>query len=262
MAAPAACFAKSVQWGAPPTSIPSSHVTADIDKQNKKDKTKQNTAFVLFCFVLFCFVLFCFVLFCFVLFRFVSFRFVSFRFVSFCFVLFCFVLFCFVLFCFVLFCFVLFCFVLFCFVLFCFVLFCFFCLNKTKQGCMPACRWAITYASCEGEAGMRRLARVAYEAALAHYMDDSKRRIALHGERRNPPIELSVRTAFKVPAGLAGLSRRGQPGRTTGLLLTYSKEEPERGGKTHMGCVVQSTHITSPMRPPPPPPPMRESCSR
>ena len=210
MAAPAACFAKSVQWGAPPTSIPSSHVTADIDKQNKKDKTKQNTAFVLFCFVLFCFVLFCFVLFCFVML---------------------------------------------CCVLFCFVLFCFFCLNKTKQGCMPACRWAITYASCEGEAGMRRLARVAYEAALAHYMDDSKRRIALHGERRNPPIELSVRTAFKVPAGLAGLSRRGQPGRTTGLLLTYSKEEPERGGKTHMGCVVQSTHITSPMRPPPPPPP-------
>ena len=45
---------------------------------------------------------------------------------------------------------------------------------------------------------MRRMARVAYEAALAHYMDDSKRRIALHGERRSPPIELSVRTAFKV----------------------------------------------------------------
>ena len=75
--------------------------------------------------------------------------------------------------------------------------------SDTEQG-SPACRWAITYASCEGEAGMRRLARVAYEAALAHYMDDSKRRIALHGERRNPPIELSVRTAFKVLAGHVG----------------------------------------------------------
>ena len=45
---------------------------------------------------------------------------------------------------------------------------------------------------------MRRMARVAYEAALLHYQDDIKRRLALHGERRSPPIELSVRTAFKV----------------------------------------------------------------
>ena len=59
-------------------------------------------------------------------------------------------------------------------------------------------RWATTLASCEGEAGMRRMGRVAYEACLLHYAEDIKRRIALHGERRNPPIELGVRAAFKV----------------------------------------------------------------
>ena len=52
--------------------------------------------------------------------------------------------------------------------------------------------------AAEGEAGLRRLARLLHEAAGAFYLDDARRRLAAHAERRAPPPELSVRVAFKV----------------------------------------------------------------
>ena len=50
----------------------------------------------------------------------------------------------------------------------------------------------------EGAAGLRRLGRALYEGACAFYLDDARRRLALHSERRSPAPAVSARVAFKV----------------------------------------------------------------
>ena len=55
-----------------------------------------------------------------------------------------------------------------------------------------------TLAAGEGESGLRRVARLLHEAAGQFYLDDSRRRLTLHNERRNPPADLNARVAFKV----------------------------------------------------------------
>lgn len=49
----------------------------------------------------------------------------------------------------------------------------------------------------EGEAGLRKLGRVLYEAAGQSYLDAARRRLSLHAERRIQTPELSARVAFK-----------------------------------------------------------------
>ncbi len=61
-------------------------------------------------------------------------------------------------------------------------------------------RWVAGLSAAEGEAGLRRLARLLHEAAGAFYLDDARRRLAAHAERRAPPPELSARVAFKARA--------------------------------------------------------------
>ncbi|KAK9789561.1 hypothetical protein WJX73_006387 [Symbiochloris irregularis] len=61
-------------------------------------------------------------------------------------------------------------------------------------------RWVATLAAGEGEAGLRRVARLLHEAAGQFYLDDSRRRLTLHNERRNPPADLNARVAFKAAA--------------------------------------------------------------
>lgn len=63
--------------------------------------------------------------------------------------------------------------------------------------CETPRRWVVGLAAAEGEAGLRRLARLLHEAAGAFYLDDARRRLAAHAERRAPPPELSARVAFK-----------------------------------------------------------------
>lgn len=76
-----------------------------------------------------------------------------------------------------------------------------------RGGCVR--RWVATLSTSEGEAGLKRIGRLLYEAAGQFYLEDSKRRLALHGERRNPPPDLNARIAFKVPR----LGHSLQPGR-------------------------------------------------
>lgn len=68
-------------------------------------------------------------------------------------------------------------------------------------------RWVVGLSAAEGEAGLRRLARLLHEAAGAFYLDDARRRIAAHAERRAAPPELSTRVAFKARARRRSASR-------------------------------------------------------
>ncbi|KAK9839808.1 hypothetical protein WJX81_003235 [Elliptochloris bilobata] len=61
-------------------------------------------------------------------------------------------------------------------------------------------RWVVGLSAAEGEAGLRRLARLLHEAAGAFYLDDARRRLAAHAERRAAPPELSACVAFKAAA--------------------------------------------------------------
>ena len=59
-------------------------------------------------------------------------------------------------------------------------------------------RWVLALDPAEGAGGLGRLGRALYEGACAFYLDDARRRLALHSERRSPAPAASARVAFKV----------------------------------------------------------------
>ena len=69
-----------------------------------------------------------------------------------------------------------------------------------------ATRWVISISTADGELALKRLGRTLYEAACMFYLDDARRRLAVHQERRNPAPQTSSKVAFKVGhiAGSAG----------------------------------------------------------
>lgn len=68
------------------------------------------------------------------------------------------------------------------------------------------CRWVIGINTADGEAALKRLGRALYEAACQFYVEDARRRVAVHNERRNPAPPMSARVAFKVCHQLSGPS--------------------------------------------------------
>ena len=82
--------------------------------------------------------------------------------------------------------------------------------------------------AAEGEAGLRRLARLLHEAAGAFYLDDARRRLAAHAERRAAPPELSARVAFKVRQDQSAVMTRRQD--TLGLFIQTQSLECGAGG--------------------------------
>ena len=50
----------------------------------------------------------------------------------------------------------------------------------------------------EGEAGLRKLCSLFFQAASQFYLDTARRLLALHAERRSNSPELNARVAFKV----------------------------------------------------------------
>ena len=64
-------------------------------------------------------------------------------------------------------------------------------------------RWVCQFDPEEGKGeqpSARRLHRVVVEAANQFYLDDARRRLSLHAERRAPPPEATARVSFKVLA--------------------------------------------------------------
>lgn len=61
----------------------------------------------------------------------------------------------------------------------------------------------ISINTADGELALKRLGRTVYEAACAFYLDDARRRLALHQERRNPAPQTSSKVAFKVSHTIA-----------------------------------------------------------
>ena len=59
-------------------------------------------------------------------------------------------------------------------------------------------RWVISINTADGELALKRLGRTLYEAACMFYLDDARRRLAVHQERRNPAPQTSAKVAFKV----------------------------------------------------------------
>ena len=64
------------------------------------------------------------------------------------------------------------------------------------------CRWVISINTADGELALKRLGRTLYEAAGMFYLDDARRRLAVHQERRNPAPQTSAKVAFKVRRAL------------------------------------------------------------
>lgn len=69
---------------------------------------------------------------------------------------------------------------------------------QSDECSQPLRRWVISINTADGELALRRLGRVLYEAAGAFYLDDARRRLAVHQERRNPAPQTSSKVAFKV----------------------------------------------------------------
>ena len=54
------------------------------------------------------------------------------------------------------------------------------------------------YSPDNGDADLKKLGRLLYEAAGQFYLDAARRRLSLHAERRSQTPELNARVAFKV----------------------------------------------------------------
>ncbi len=81
----------------------------------------------------------------------------------------------------------------------------------------------------EGAGGLRRLGRALYEGACAFYLDDARRRLALHSERRTPAPAVSARVAFKarLPAHTALMLHKTEPARHTSWWRRKSWPQPK-----------------------------------
>ena len=54
------------------------------------------------------------------------------------------------------------------------------------------------FSPTDGDADLKKLGRLLYEAAGQFYLDAARRRLSLHAERRSQTPELNARVAFKV----------------------------------------------------------------
>ena len=70
------------------------------------------------------------------------------------------------------------------------------------EASLALCRWVISINTADGELALKRLGRTLYEAAGMFYLDDARRRLAVHQERRNPAPQTSAKVAFKVSCAL------------------------------------------------------------